>query len=109
MAIPLSCFLLCFYGLLSHLATAESVLSFWTVPDGDATDPQTFNNGVTLPIAWKGWNGDYISYFLGGTSIADLWITTFNYDQHPYNQFITGKWCTRPTPLRCLPSGCTVI
>jgi hypothetical protein len=99
MPLYLHYYVLYFQGLLFHLAAAQSVESFWTVPDGNVNpSTQIFYEGDTFPIAWEGWNSSYIGYFLAGVSVADLWITSFDYNTAPFAQVITGRLRERLMP-----------
>lgn len=70
---------------------AETAQSYWTVPDGQLADfKQTFKNQQTLPVAWNGWNSVWTGEYLDNLTIADLWVTSFNYDQYQYSQLLHG-------------------
>jgi len=91
-------YLFCFYSLLSCSATAQTIQTFWTVPNGNVAQfTQGFYEGTTLPIAWEGWNASLRETFIQGVSVADLWITTYNLQQSIYTQRLTSKLCGRFT------------
>jgi hypothetical protein len=85
-------------GLLSP-RSVDPVEAGWTLPNpNDADFNQLFYEGNTLPIAWTGWPASSIDNFLHGANPVDLWITSFDYNQTPYNQLLTSrlcKWLTR--------------
>ncbi|CRG87128.1 hypothetical protein PISL3812_04143 [Talaromyces islandicus] len=73
-----------------HLVAAETAQNHWKVPNGNQADfSQTFTNGEILPIAWNGWNSEWTDDFLDGTTVANLWVTSYNYKSYQYTQELT--------------------
>jgi hypothetical protein len=62
----------------------------WSNPHPDDDFSQIFYEGDTFPIAWVGWPATTIDSYLKGTNVADLWITSFDYDQTPFTQLLTS-------------------
>lgn len=70
---------------------AETVQSGWTVPNGNLPDfRQTFTDAETLPLAWNGWTSDWTNEYLDGDTVANLWVTSFNYGDYEYAQLLQG-------------------
>ena len=85
------------YQLISVLfllqrVVAQRVQDNWIAPIG--TDPdfqQTFINGQVLAVAWEGWNASVVTQYLEETTtIADLWVTSFNFALSPFSQLLSG-------------------
>ena len=72
---------------------AQTAQSYWTVPNGNLPDfRQTFSDGEALPIAWNGWDSTRTDEFLDGVTVADLWVTSYEYGDYPYAQLVTGMF-----------------
>ncbi|QKX60972.1 uncharacterized protein TRUGW13939_08118 [Talaromyces rugulosus] len=70
-----------------RLVATKTAQNYWTVPNGNQPDfSQTFSNGETLPIAWNGWDSEWTGYFLDGATVANLWVTSYNYQAYQYTQ-----------------------
>ena len=78
--------------LLSQQVVAQHLQDNWISPVG--TDPdfqQTFINGQVLAVAWEGWNSSIVTQYLEeSTTIADLWVTSFNFALSPFSQLLSG-------------------
>lgn len=53
---------------------------------------QTFIDGETLPISWEGWSSVWTDTFLDNVTVADLWVTSYNYKQYQYSQLLTSTY-----------------
>jgi hypothetical protein len=80
--------------LLPWTVSAETVQSFWTVPNGalGGDFKQTFIDGETLPISWEGWSSVWTDTFLDNVTVVDLWVTSYNYEQYQYSQLLTSAY-----------------
>ncbi|EED17790.1 conserved hypothetical protein [Talaromyces stipitatus ATCC 10500] len=77
---------------LFQTVTAVTVQSYWKIPDGNQSDfASTYTEGNILPTAWNGWDSSWTNYYLNGTTIADLWVTSYNFKQYQYSQYPTGN------------------
>jgi hypothetical protein len=85
-------FLYRYYHLLRLPGTrgTDPIEAGWTNPHPDADFSQIFYGGDTFPIAWKGWPASSIEKYIQGINVVDLWITSFDYDETPYNQLLTS-------------------
>ncbi|OKL59379.1 hypothetical protein UA08_05252 [Talaromyces atroroseus] len=83
----LATLLLCY-----QTVTAQTVQSSWAVPNGSLSDfAQTFTEGKAMPIAWDGWDSGWTDEFLDNDTVADLWVTSYNYAQYEYSQYLVGN------------------
>jgi hypothetical protein len=80
--------------IFSRVVAGETVQSFWTVPNGalGGDFKQTFIDGETLPISWEGWSSVWTDTFLDSVTVADLWVTSYNYEQYQYSQLLTSTY-----------------
>jgi hypothetical protein len=77
--------------LLLQIVTAQTVQSSWIVPNGSLSDfAQTFTAGGALPITWDGWNSGWTNEYLDNATVVDLWVTSYNFAQYQYSQYLTG-------------------
>ena len=76
---------------LLQRVVAQRVQANWIAPIG--TDPdfqQTFINGQVLAVAWEGWNASVVNQYLEETTtIADLWVTSFNFQLSAFSQLLS--------------------
>ncbi|KIM95340.1 hypothetical protein OIDMADRAFT_21126 [Oidiodendron maius Zn] len=75
---------------LLQRVVAQRIQDNWIAPIGADSDfQQTFINGQVLAVAWEGWNASVVQQYLEETTtVADLWVTSFNFALSPFSQLL---------------------
>lgn len=85
----LACVLLVLISIFQLARSAESWLTHWNVPDGDAGNfKSTYHNGDSIHLAWVGWDSSYTDDMMNKKTMANLYVNAWTTKLTNFSQII---------------------